>query len=73
MESNDMDQETKEDYQSVFASLQTFALRIDAMRQEQESKNETTRLDKACNLLSAAVDLVREAWEIIENDKWQDN
>lgn len=61
-----MDKETRDDYQYAFASLQTFMLRLDALCQANDNEADAERFNTACNKLSAAVTLTREAWETIE-------
>lgn len=61
-----MDKETLDDFQHAFASLQTFMLRLDAMHQASDDEAERERFDAACNKLSTAVTLTREAMEIVE-------
>ena len=61
-----MDKETLDDFQHAFAAIETLLLRLDAMHQASEDEAERERFDTACNKLSAAVTLTREAMEIIE-------
>jgi len=61
-----MDKETLDDFQHTFAAIETLLLHLDAMHQASDDEAERERLDAACNKLSAAVTLTREAMEIIE-------
>ena len=65
-----MDKDTIEDYQYAQAGLQTFMLRLDAIRQASEDDEaEFKKLSEACDKLLSAVGMLQDAWHIISNEK----
>ena len=65
-----MDKETIEDYQYAQAGLQTFMLRLDAIRQASEDDEaEFKKLSEACDKLLSAVGILQDVWHIISNEK----
>ena len=65
-----MDKETIEDYQYAQAGLQTFMLRLDAIRQTSEDDEaEFKKLSEACDKLLSAVGILQDVWHIMSNEK----